>query len=588
MGGEIVKEKVLRFDLKKHPFLFAFVTWLYVFFAFGYFAVDSVTTVNYLVPAAVAGVFTYLHFAKKERIKHIPEKKRIAPLFALAAVAGSAGMVWCFGHTPVDDFLIGRSSFIPLAFLFGGLIVYCVVVTIKKKWSVNRILMCIFLLGLAVHVFYILTAKLTIAQWDLGSISGRKEGHLGYIRYMYDNLIPAQFDPRERWQYYHPPLHYFISALVLRFQSLLGVDVITSIYNVQFLSTLYALIAAVCGCKIARELHLRKLPLIISFAIIMLSPAFIYVGGFVNNDMLSVMFSMLCVLYTIRWYKDKRAANIIRIAVFFGLGMLSKMSVALLAFPIAVVFLYALYKSFRSEKHKGFGRLFGQMCAFLGVAAPLSLYWSLRNLIRFGVPIGYIPESIIPEQYIPQGLAQRLFDYFSIGQYSMPYFNSREYGDPFNEYNPVIALIKSSATDVGASRSITGHTMGLLMFWLTFLLAAAGFIMMIYILIKKSTMQGIFKVFFAVMYITLMYSYISFCIKYPYDCTEQVRYVMLTIVIGAIFIGSGIKQLMKKTQWYYRFITKATGFVTFAFGLCSVCIVLIIGTTMTINWLLNI
>ena len=587
MGGERVKKKLRMYNLKRHPFVFAIAAWVYVFFCFGYFSTDGVLTVNYLVPAVIAGIGAYLHFAKRERIKKVPEKKRKAPLWALGAVLLTVIMVWCFGHTPTDDFIRGRNSCIPPAFLLGGLFCYSIFITVKKKWSVGRILLCIFLLSLFIHVFYILTAKLKIAQWDMGTISGNKEGHLGYIRYLYDNFLPAQFDPREKWQYYHPPLHYIITALVLRVQSLLGIDITVSIYNVQFLSSLYAVLCAVTACCIARELHLRNLPLIISFSIIALSPAFFYVGGFVNNDMLSVLFSMLCVLYTIKWYKNQKARNILKIALFFGLGMLSKMSVALLALPIGVVFIFALYKSLRSAGHKGFGRLVGQMFAFLGVAAPMSLYWSLRNLIRFGVPIGYIPDSIIEEQFIPQGTAQRLFDFFSLEQYTNPYYNALEYGDALNEYNPIICIIKSSASDVGTGRSIIGFVPGFIMFWSTFLLALAGFVMMIYILIKKKSMEGIFKAFFAVMYVTLIGSYCTFCIKYPYACTAQVRYVMLTILIGALFIGICLKRLRSGKSRVCGAITRSVGWMTYVFGLCSVCIMCIIGTNLTINWMLS-
>ncbi len=575
---------IMNLELKKHPYLSAFIIWLYLFFAFGYFETDSVVTISYIVPMIISGIIVYLYSLKKEKIRKIPEKNRKAPLYALGAVVVSIAMIYTFAHVPTDDFLTSRNSFVPLVFLSAGLAAYCIFLSVKKKWSVNRILFCIFILSCIVHLFYILTAKFFVSQWDMGSLNSGGHGHLGYIEYLFNNFLPLQSDPREKWQYYHPPLHHFTTAMVLKLQSLFGGQIRTTIYNVQFITMLYAMISSVSVYEICRELKLRRLSLILAFSITALSPAFIYVGGYVNNDMMATMFTLLCISCTIKWYNAQRMGTILKTALFFGLGMLTKMSAALIAFPIAVVFLYALIKKLREKDMKSFRGLFGQMCAFVGVAAPMSLYWSLRNLLRFGIPIGYIPESTIEEQFIPESVPRRLFDFFSISQYSNPYMNYKgENG--FNEYNPIIALIKTSAADQAAAKDTVGYLPGLAMFWLTVVIASAAFIMMIYILIRKNTLPFVLKLFFSVMYVVYIYSYISFCIKYPYTCTEHIRYTMPLIVEGALFIGLGVKELKKQKKLYSKIIIRCVTIAAAAFCICSVYTIIKIGSVLTIQWM---
>lgn len=570
--------------IKKHPYISAFILWLYLFLAFGYFDVEKVVTLSFILPMLIAGILAYIYFLRKEKLRRIPEKKRKSPLLALGVAVYSLLMVYSFSIFPTDDFIKSRNSFVPLIFLLAGLIAWCVYLTVKKKWSVNRIILCIFLFSCIIHLFFLLTAKFNVVMQDMGSIGENGDGHFGYISYLYNHLLPAQFDPRERWQFYHPPLFYYSAALLFRVLSFFGIRLQTAIYNIQFLNMLYIMFVSVCFYKIASLFRTKKLPMILAFSVFTLSPTMDYVALLQSSDILAFLFFMLCVYYTIVWYRDQRAKHILKIALCFGLGMLSKMSVALAALPIAVVFIYALIQKLRTKDMKSFGRLFGQMCAFLGVAAPLSLYWSLRNLIRFGVPLGYVPLSSL--EPIQNPVSQRLFDYFSPGQYTNPFFNTIAV-DSFDEYNPIIALIKTSASDFGVERARTGMILGYAVLLFTAAVAVASFVFMIYVIVRKNTISGLAKAFFSVMYIEYIYSYLSFCINFPHYCTEQIRYAMPLIMIGALFIGFGIRELQKSRRRQAKAVVRAVSVMVFAFSFVAAAVVLRIGTMITIDWLMT-
>ena len=67
-------------------------------------------------------------------------------------------------------------------------------------------------------------------------------------------------------------------------------------------------------------------------------------SGVVNNDLLSVVCMIFTLLFTARWYKNQSIRNILKIALTFGLGMLSKLSAWMVAVPVAVVFTTALVR----------------------------------------------------------------------------------------------------------------------------------------------------------------------------------------------------------------------------------------------------
>ena len=177
-------------------------------------------------------------------------------------------------------------------------------------------------------------------------------------------------------------------------------------------------------------------------------------------------------------------------------------------------------------------------------AAPLSLSWSLRNLIRFGVPIGYIPLSLEPLDRIKVPLMQRLFD-FNPNLLDMPNVVSRSDGYSYNEYNPLVALIKvlpyGFKVDAGAGFLLL-FTIEMLL-WTTIILCTVSLICMIYVLVKKNTLSPINKVMLLGTYLTVLISYYVFCIKYADVCTENIRYATPLVFLGAVFIGLTLKQL---------------------------------------------
>ena len=66
-------------------------------------------------------------------------------------------------------------------------------------------------------------------------------------------------------------------------------------------------------------------------------------GGSVNNDMLTILFMCLIILESLKWIRAKNLAGLIRLALYIGFGMITKLNSAVLAIPLAIIFSRAFY-----------------------------------------------------------------------------------------------------------------------------------------------------------------------------------------------------------------------------------------------------
>lgn len=112
------------------------------------------------------------------------------------------------------------------------------------------------------------------------------------------------------------------------------------------------------------------------------------------------------------WYREQTAKNIVKAALCIGLGMMTKISVGLIAPAVAILFFMALV-----QNRKNIANRLGQMCLFGVICCPLGLWWSVRNYLRFGVKPNYVPSlSNADVQYIGDLTAKHRLTDFSFSQ----------------------------------------------------------------------------------------------------------------------------------------------------------------------------
>ena len=95
--------------------------------------------------------------------------------------------------------------------------------------SDTSIIALMMLLGIAIRFVYVLYTGSADRQHDVG-FWNHTWGHANYIEYWYNNgLKLPDFDVRSIWQYYHPPFHHWLMALLLRALTTLGVEYKTGV-----------------------------------------------------------------------------------------------------------------------------------------------------------------------------------------------------------------------------------------------------------------------------------------------------------------------------------------------------------------------
>lgn len=451
---------------------------------------------------------------------------------------------------------------------------------VRNKLTLKNIIILIMAAGFLIRLSYVLAVPNVSMQHDVSKL-GSGRGHLGYIEYLYNNKALPDFDVRTVYQFYHPPLHHTLSAIWVGIQQLIGIDYGSAFENIQLLTLFYSTLSMILSYKIFRQLRLRGIGLAAATAVVSLCPTFYIMAGSINNDMLSVTFMLGAILNTIYWYKEREMKRIIFIALCVGLGMMTKLSVWMVAPAIAFVFIYVFIKNIRSESYKDIKKYITQFAVFLAVCAPLGLWWSFRNYISHGVPFTYVMElSKNSKQYIGDiPVLQRLFD-FSFYQFSDVGDQFTMYSGAYNEFNPIIALFKTSMFDEGITAKNFPNIAGFntMLFWSAVVLGLIGFVAMIYAFSKKSNIIDTpMKIFVGLIYFVIFISYYIFCFKFPQVCTQNIRYAVPLIAVGAYFIGFAVQSFMKEDSSSKKRLCGALicGLITFY----SICGSLVYGIT---------
>ena len=71
-----------------------------------------------------------------------------------------------------------------------------------------------------------------------------------------------------------------------------------------------------------------------------------------------------------------------------------------------------------------------------------------------------------------------------------------------------------------------------------------------------------------------MISYISFNINFPHACTMDFRYIVITVIVGAIYIGLFCRQIERRDNVAYKI---GLGFIysaTIIYGISSILVYL--------------
>ena len=209
---------------------------------------------------------------------------------------------------------------------------------IKKE---NIITYAILLLGVVARVVACVLASPTEFQHDVTFESG----HFDYAKYIYKNWHLADTN---YYEFAQPPINAYMQAIVMKIASFLKSSHtgLMQLYSYsKFLTLIYSILTLIIIYKIIKEFDLPSFAKNLFLGIMALYPGLIIMTTQYSNDALGYMFFYLSILLGIKWAKEKKLSTIIFLALTIGLGMLTKVSVGLVAFIIGPMMIAVLVKS---------------------------------------------------------------------------------------------------------------------------------------------------------------------------------------------------------------------------------------------------
>ena len=403
----------------------------------------------------------------------------------------------------------------------------------KKSLDYKKITFLILAAGILVRALYVIFMPVVnFAQYDIGTVdldNNVLTGHLGYIFYLYKNHSFVPFDPREIYQFNHPPIHHIICALWISFIGIFTDSTKALIESIQFITLIYSVITLFAFERILDELEVPKSGKAFALLIFAFQPTLIMTAGSVNNDGIGLMFQLLAIWFTVRWYKTRAYKDIILIALSVAIGMLSKLSAGLVAFPIAVLFLYTFIADWKKEKTFPLKR-FLQYVVFGCICVPLGLLWVIRCYVKYKMPPTYIA-------FLPETSAQYVGDFSRFERLFFPnplgVLKNLAHGKLGYGHNIWMQMLRTSALgecDL-ANFPAWAKAICLLCIFTNLCMALWAFVAFIRVFVlPKSKCDLGNRLFFITCYITMMYSYFSFADTYPHECSMNFRYVQLAIL----------------------------------------------------------
>ncbi len=562
--GEKYVDTVIH-SLAAHPYLWAFALCILINpLYFGCYACvpdNSLMIVSLSVIAA--GIFAIYRFYKAAVLDRAEAYISVGALIAVTCI---------FAYIFSMDYWVGSL----LIFIFGvGILLLLYRLSDKKKSLEKMRSLLIIAIGFLVRLCYVYMTENSNGnrQNDVGKF-GYEEGHAAYIEYIINNHHLPDFDVREVWQFAHPPLHHIICAAWIEIsEKIFGVGYEAACESIQTLTLFYSMTIIISAYKIFRYFKLKGCAFYVPLLITVFHPALIRMAAAVNNDVLSVAFIMGAIVCTIRWYENQTLTGILKIALCVGLGMMTKLMAAVVAPPIAVVFLVVLIKKFKTVGK----RLIGQFSLFGIVCVPLGLWFEIRNYINYGIPFTYVHKPSETEwgefQYIgDRSFISRITD-FSLYQFSDVLVQKSSLGCEYDDFNPITVILKSAAVGelLSGCRISSGFLLSImpLLFWVSVLLAIVAFISMAVMLFKKCGMNRLWKAFWAVFYFFTMFVFYKSCYDYPYVCTMNYRYITPTLVVTVLFLGFFMQSVSERGKGGV-IVNKAISLLTTVFCVLSV------------------
>jgi hypothetical protein len=417
----------------------------------------------------------------------------------------------------IEPFVINYIKDFVLFLIIGFSIFFFLLLKKKKINNKQLIVYLIIIVGFIIRYYYVVSTK-----YGMGHDVTGKEGHLHYIQTIFET---GKLPNTNEWQFYHPPLWHYICAFVLKVNDLFNVDILRSYEGLQYVSLFVSFLIMVVQYKIIDKLKVNDNNKFIMLIFFVFYSHYIYLAGSINNDILLVLFEYLIIYFLIEWNELDNYENTILLALVTGCAVMTKLNGAIMAIPILFIFIrkFLYYIKNNKEKIKTF---IIKMLVFGLISLPIGLWYQARNYVKFDQQLGFVPKPGSTLYVGDKSIVDRFIKINMTELFEIECKPSRDYSLP-------TYLFKSSIFGEYMSKHITTVHLGLLLLNIVLIVISIIAVIKYFITKKKDIIDWLLLI----IWIASIGSFIYFNIKYPYGCTMDFRYILLTVFcFGTIFI----------------------------------------------------
>lgn len=253
-------------------------------------------------------------------------------------------------------------------------------------------------------------------------------------------------------------------------------------------------------------------------------PGMYLAAGRIGEDAFSCLFAVMEIYTALKWYHNYNIRNTIYTAIAFGFGLQTNLSCIL---PMGLLVILVLEKMVGD--HDAIKKYIGQTAIFAGIAAPLGLWFYIRNAIRFGIPFTYINEQEVGNILWTgeHSLWERFAPINWRNLISSPYANTYE------DYNLSTYFLKSEifgefSFEMG---KVIPYTLLIINLLMTIFLIA--FMFRWITKREKEHDEWALMGMFAFYLLFICYSYY----KEPFGCSMDARYFLIVPILKVVLLG---------------------------------------------------
>ena len=424
----------------------------------------------------------------------------------------------------------------------------------NNRLSIETLALLIMLAGFSMRIGYAFYTGASTRQHDvemyyndlLLTYENGGQGHFAYTAYIFEHwALPNEI----KWQFYHPPLWHALCALFMKVYSFFERENdLATLYNACMILSSYVACITLYACKkLIFEIIPNYKGRAISLLLISFHSQFFIMAGWMNNEQLALMFTILSIYFAIRYHKSNSWVNIVMCAISIGCGMMSKISAATIALPVGIIFIYDLVRNIKEKKTLSTLAQFG---VFLLICAPLGLWFQVKNIVQFGIESIKIPaiDTNSSLSVINYSIWERfgLFNplNFSEGIFCILRPNKNGYMD----YNVWLYTLKCSV--FGEYSYWGGAFFSVMLLIANFLLVILCTYSLFDVVIREwKTENRNLNILMVVIIIESLVAYIYFQITNPVTCTQDFRYMTFILIPAMYFIGKSISEIKGKTNF---------------------------------------